>query len=87
VEPRKQGLQAAYIDWLVKIVLEESTDVKRNLEVFTQTDYAKGMMMGQLIQLKKQMDEKLRQERHLEQKGHWAICLAKLEKVFQGEPK
>ncbi|WP_129655941.1 MULTISPECIES: zinc-dependent metalloprotease [Flagellimonas] len=87
VEPRKQGLQAAYIDWLVKIVLEESTDVKRNLEVFAQTDYAKGMMMGQLIQLKKQMDEKLRQERHLEQKGHWALCLAKLEKVLQVEPK
>ncbi len=82
VDMGKQGLQTAYIDWMVNAVGQEPKGVDPKLTLFVQTDYTKGIMMGRLMELKKQLEKKLLKGTYLEQKGHWALCLSKLEKAF-----
>lgn len=82
VEPRKQGLQSIYIDWMIAAIDKEAVDVYPNQKLFVHTDYAKGIMMGRLVGLKKQLEQKLQDKRDAVQKGHWAHCWSKLNKTF-----
>ena len=81
-DPRIQGLQATYIDWMIQAIGQEPTDVDPKLRIFVHTDYAKGIMMGRLLGLKKQLEKKVL-EHNSEQNGHWARCLNKLDNAFK----
>jgi len=83
VNPRKRGLQLSYIDVMIAAIEKEPRDIKMNLILFVQTGYAKGIMMGRLMELKKQLKKKGQGPWDTGQKGHWALCLAKLERIFQ----
>ncbi|MEE1963962.1 zinc-dependent metalloprotease [Allomuricauda taeanensis] len=82
IDPRRQGLQATYIDWLIKEVVEERKEVFPELKIFVHTDYAKGIMIGRLMELKGQLERKLSEKKHSDERGHWELCLLKLNKAF-----
>ena len=49
VDPRKQGLQLSYIDWMIKAIDKEPVDIQPHQQLFVHTDYAKGLMIEQLL--------------------------------------
>lgn len=85
VSPRKRGLQLIYIDLMIAAIQKEPKDITMNLTLFVHTGYTKGIMMGQLMELKKQLKNKVQEKQDNSdhaQKGQWVLCLTKLEKVF-----
>ena len=82
VDPRKHGLQLNYIDWLKKAIDMEAVDIATHQKLFVHTDYTKGLMMEQLMRLKKQLEEKINDKKDMVQKGHWEHCLATLDEGF-----
>ncbi|MDF0709055.1 zinc-dependent metalloprotease [Flagellimonas okinawensis] len=82
VGPRKQGLQSTYIDWLIGAIEREPSDISNSSRSFVHTDYTKGIMVGQLMELKNQLGEKLSKDKDLRDKGHWKRCLSKLDRAF-----
>lgn len=82
VGPRKQGLQSTYIDWLIGAIEREPSDISNSSRSFVHTDYTKGIMTGQLMELKNQLEKKLSKKKDLKDKGHWKRCLSKLDRAF-----
>lgn len=82
VGQRKQGIQSLYIDWLIGAIDREPSDINNSSRSFVHTDYAKGIMMGRLMELKRELEKTLSKEKYLEEKGHWERCLSKLDKAF-----
>lgn len=76
VDPRKQGLQLSYIDWMQEAIDKKAADIATNQKLFVHTDYAKGLMTEQLMRLKKQLEDKINDKKDTMQKGHWAHCLS-----------
>lgn len=79
VDPRKQGLQLSYIDWMKKAIDKEAVDIHPQQQLFVHTDYAKGLMKEQLMRLQQQLEDKITDKKDTLLKGHWGHCLATLE--------
>ncbi|MCR9229292.1 MAG: zinc-dependent metalloprotease [Flavobacteriaceae bacterium] len=79
VDPRKQGLQLSYIDWMKKAIDKEAADIVTHQKLFVHTDYTKGLMTEQLVRLQKQLEDKVNDKKDAVLKGHWIHCLSTLE--------
>lgn len=82
VDPRKQELQLAYIERLVSIVKMEKMVYDLDARFFSYTDYSKGIFMRGLLELKKKLGHELKSNRNAVLKGHWALCLQKINTFF-----
>jgi len=81
VSPRKMEIQLTYIDMLIKILKQERLHITANEKVYDYTDYSKGLMLEQLISLKKHMTLKTKRSKIKNDVGHWNLCLLKLKDI------
>ncbi|MCK7591277.1 zinc-dependent metalloprotease [Subsaxibacter sp. CAU 1640] len=82
VKPRNQELQMTYIDKLIMSIQQKRVNIDANEKTFDYTDYSRAVFMEQLINLNKKIEEKINTNRQLNSKGHWKICLLKLNKML-----
>ncbi len=84
VESRKQEVQLNYIKKLVFIIDGETVNIAATEKAFDYTDYSRGLMMQQLIDLKKEIETGLSKNKFQESMGHWMLCLKKIEDFLKG---
>ena len=81
VERRKQGIQMAYIDYLSGAINQERMHYEASKIVSEHSDYARGIMMEQLLALELEIRKKMNKSKNLASLGHWNRCLDKLRDV------
>ncbi|MCR9228673.1 MAG: zinc-dependent metalloprotease [Flavobacteriaceae bacterium] len=82
VKPRTQEIQLTYIDELLGIIQKERVYVFEPVKKkFDYTDYSKGLLMQQLISLKKDIKKAVKKNKESSSFGHWQLCLNKLNAI------
>ena len=81
VEPRNREIQLTYIDKLIWIIQQERVNITVEERVFDYTDYSKGLVMGQLISLKKDIARAVKRNKNDKSMGHWKLCLYRLNEI------
>ncbi|MBC74294.1 MAG: hypothetical protein CMH47_18905 [Muricauda sp.] len=76
---RKQELQVLYIEQVKKAISQQRQFFLADKKAMDHTDYTRGIMMGQLQLLQKEMEREVKRNKRLGSPGHWQLCLAKLE--------
>ena len=81
VEPRNLEIQLTYIDKLIWIIRQEQVNISVEDRVFDYTDYSKGLVMVQLMSLKKDIARAVKRNKHNKSMGHWKLCLYRLDEI------
>ncbi len=81
VGPRKQEMQLTYLDHMVIVIEGERKHYEAHEKGFVHTDHTKGLMFGQLLGLKSEIENKVKRNKQMESLGHWNLCLKKLDKL------
>lgn len=81
VEPRNREIQLTYIDKLIWIIQQERVNIAVEDKVFDYTDYSKGLVMAQLISLKKDIEKVVKRNKHNKSMEHWKLCLYRLNEI------
>ncbi|RYC50356.1 zinc-dependent metalloprotease [Flagellimonas olearia] len=81
ISPRRQEIQSTYIDTLINIVKRKEASFRVEDKKFDYTDYSKGLLMQQLISLKKDIKKAVKKNKESSSLGHWQICLNKLNAI------
>jgi len=81
VFPRNREIQLTYIDMLVRSLNQEKLNFMADEKIYDYTDYSKGLMMDQLMRLKKDLTREVKRIKPKDSVGHWALCLLKLEDI------
>lgn len=81
VLPRNQEVQLNYLDFLVRNLKQDRMNITVDEKMYDYTDYSKGLMMEQLMDLKKDIKRKLKRNRDNPSLGHWNMCLIKLQDI------
>lgn len=79
IAPKICEIQLTYIDRLVWVVKQERVNIITVDKVFDYSDYSKGVILGQLSKLKKEIKRNLNKNKSWT--GHWKLCLLKLEDI------
>src|SRR5690606_2054432 len=82
VGPRKQEIQLTYIDRMIMVIEKEREYYESTKRGFDHSDYTKGLMMGNLMDLKSGIEKRIKRNNRLESLGHWKLCLKKLDKLM-----
>lgn len=78
VDRRRQALQILYIDQLIMIVEQQRYGLDPEQRFFAHSDYMKALILGRLIDLKKEIEKGLEQRWDTTTKSHWQRCLQKI---------
>lgn len=81
VAPRKQEVQLTYLDRILNVIQEERKIYEATKKGFVHSDHTKGLMMGNLMDLKKEIEKKMKRNKQMECLGHWMLCLQKLDSL------
>lgn len=81
VVPRRQEVQLTYLDRILGVIEEERKIYEAPKKGFVHSDYTKGLMMGNLMDLKKGIEKQMKRNKQMESVGHWMLCLQKLESL------
>lgn len=82
VAPRRQELQLTYLDRILDVIEEERKIYEASKKGFVHSDYTKGLMMGNLMDLKRRIKKQMKRNKHMESVGHWMLCLRKLDAIW-----
>lgn len=82
VKLRNQELQLTYIDKLIWILQQERINFFPEKRAYDYTDYSKGLILEQLINLEKDIEKALKRKNNMSSPGHWKLCLLKLNEVL-----
>ena len=83
VNRRNQELQMTYIDRLITVMGQERINIYPTSKTMDYTDYSLGLLMQQLISLKKEIEHKVNGNHKLADLGHWQRCLVKINEVLK----
>ncbi|AWX43632.1 hypothetical protein HME9304_00623 [Flagellimonas maritima] len=75
---RRQQIQMTYIEALVGALETKVSGFDPNGQFFAYTDYSKGLLMLQLMDLKTDIEKGLKKNRNVATLGHWQLCLKKI---------
>ena len=78
VNARRQELQQLYIGRVIGILQKDGPGIDAQEQFFIHSDYAKGLLMHQLMELKKEIKSTLKRNGKGPNKGHWQLCLRKI---------
>lgn len=81
VAPRKQEIQLTYLDGMLGVIEEERKIYEAPKKGFVHSVYTKGLMMGNLMDLKKGIEKQMKRDKQMESVGHWMLCLQKLDSL------
>ncbi|WP_190246241.1 zinc-dependent metalloprotease [Gelidibacter gilvus] len=81
VPRRKQEIQLTYLDFLVRNVNKERINISIEEKNYDYTDYSKGLMLEQLMDIKNDIKRKLKQYKGNVSVGHWNNCLLSLQEI------
>ena len=81
VEPRNREIQLTFIDKLNWIIQQERVNITVEDRVFDYTDYSKGLVMGQLMSLKKDIAKAIKRNKNNKSMEHWKLCLYRLNEI------
>jgi len=81
VPPRRQEIQLTYLDRILGVIGEERKIYEAPKKGFVHSDYTKGLMMGNLMNLKKGIEKQMKRNKQMESVGHWMLCLQKLDSL------
>lgn len=84
VDRRRQEVQMTYIDYFDTVFKQKETVLDIQSRFFTHSDYSKGIMMQQLLDLKKEIEKSLSEKRGAQATGHWHLCLKKINSILLG---
>lgn len=82
VEPRKQEIQSTYIDKMIWIFEQKRVNIYADNKSRDYTDYSRGIMIGQLMSLKKNIEKKIKKNKGEISLGHWKLCLIKMNELL-----
>ncbi|TMU50748.1 zinc-dependent metalloprotease [Flagellimonas algicola] len=83
VKPRRQEIQMTYIERLIWAIGQERKHFDPTKKALDHTDYTRGLMMGQLKVLRKEIKKSIKRNRGTQSLGHWKRCLSKLDKLLE----
>ncbi|WP_108424506.1 zinc-dependent metalloprotease [Flagellimonas amoyensis] len=78
---RKQEVQLTYLDRILDVIEEERKIYEAPKKGFVHSDHTKGLMMGNLMDLKSGIEKQMKRNKQMESLGHWNLCLKKLDKL------
>ncbi|MCK0159047.1 zinc-dependent metalloprotease [Allomuricauda sp. F6463D] len=78
VNARRQELQQLYIGVVIRILEKEGPSIDPQEQFFIHSDYAKGLLKQQLMELKKEIKSTLKRNKKGPNGGHWQLCLRKI---------
>lgn len=78
VDRRKQEIQRAYIDTIIAMLGQERSIMEIENQFFVHSDYSKGLLLIQLMDLKTEIEKGMRRNRNVDTLGHWRLCLEKI---------
>jgi len=78
VERRKQEIQMTYLDKMKPILEQKRVNINVESKAMDYTDYSKGILMYQLTNLKKDIENYLKKGSKMPYYGHWKLCLKKI---------
>ncbi len=81
VERGRAEIQLFYIDYLMAILGRKEENIYAQEKAFDYTGYSKGLLFGQLEMLGHDIENKLIRIKDEKVRGHWKLCLSKLEKM------
>ena len=84
VPARKQAIQALYLEKWNQNFQKERFQLGVDEMAFVHSDHSLGVVMEQLLDLKRLLRKSLKRHKKLGSNGHWAWCLAKLEELTGG---
>ncbi|MGB2525730.1 zinc-dependent metalloprotease [Flagellimonas sp. SN16] len=82
VKPRNQEIQLTYIDVVTSKIVQESGFSEANKKAWSHDAYTKGLMIQQLMSLKKDIENEIKRNKHSSSLGHWQLCLNKLNQIL-----
>lgn len=82
VDRRRQEIQMTYIDYVDTVFKQKETVLDIQSQFFVHSDYSKGIMMQQLMELKLQIEQGLKKYPKAETAGHWQWCLKKINAIL-----
>lgn len=83
VAPRRQEVQMTYIDGLIGQLSKKRTALGADEQFLNYSDYSKGLMVSQLMDLKKQLEKTVKSKRRSDVNGHWKMCLRKIHRFLE----
>ena len=83
VNRRNQEIQMTYIDWMMTVMASERLNFYPKSKFSDYTDYCKGLLMQQLISLKKEIEHGINWNGHFQDLGHWQRCLGKINEALK----
>ena len=83
VDRRNQEIQMTYIDRLTTIMAQERINIYPTSKTMDYTDYSMGLLMEQLMYLKKEIEHGIDTDKKLTDLGHWQRCLRKINEVLK----
>lgn len=78
VARRRQEIQLTYIDTVVLIIEQERAIADLQSRFFHHSDYSKGLLLQQLLQLKQDIERGMERNKGASTLGHWRLCLNKI---------
>lgn len=85
VPARKQAIQALYLEKWNQNFQKERFQLGVDEMFFAHSDNSLGVVMEQLLDLKRLLRKSVKRHKKLESSGHWTWCLAKLEELSGGQ--
>ncbi|MGV8815351.1 MAG: zinc-dependent metalloprotease [Gelidibacter sp.] len=82
VQPRNREIQLTYIDMWVRTLKQDRLHITVDEKMYDYTDYSKGIMMEQLLNLKKDIIVQIKRSKNKGALGHWNLCLLKLSDIY-----
>lgn len=82
VDRRKQEIQMTYIEGLIGAMETKWEGFDPDAQFFAYTDYSKGLLMWQLMNLKADIEKGLKKNRDVTASGHWQLCLNKINTIL-----
>ncbi|SNZ02109.1 zinc-dependent metalloprotease, partial [Flagellimonas pacifica] len=79
---RRQEIQMIYIEGLVGALETKRAGFDPGAQFIAYTDYSKGILMHQLMGLKKNIEKELKRNGNGTASGHWQLCLKKINTVL-----
>ncbi|MBA4744535.1 MAG: zinc-dependent metalloprotease [Muricauda sp.] len=82
---RKQEVQLTYLDRMLTVIDEDRKHYEAHDKGFVHSDHTKGLMMGNLMELKREIEKRMKRNKQMESVGHWKLCLKKLDSLWLAE--
>ncbi|MDE3741150.1 zinc-dependent metalloprotease [Maribacter polysaccharolyticus] len=79
---RKQEIQMTYLDKIKAILEQERINVDPDRKAMDYTDYSKGLLLQQLVSLRKEIENHIKKSEKVPSSGHWKLSLKKIKDIL-----